>query len=268
MTFLRQIRAAGLTALLLAAAMPARADIDLGSLDLLSSANPSSPVPRGLVGGAVLLGGQARYQAQDNTLYPIPGFIYFGKQFMFLGDRARYYFHKDEHVALYGYGRVRFGNLDPEDSPAFTGMEQRKWQLEGGIGGNIITPYALLTVRANSDITGRSKGQELLLWADFPIQRDNLLIMPGMGLMLRSDKMANYYFGGIAESEATAQRPAWDTGSTLSPMAALITSYRFSPNWIGMFAMNYELYDRDIKNSPIVQHDGELYAGFALGYIW
>lgn len=33
MTFLRQIRAAGLTALLLAAAMPARADIDLGAME-------------------------------------------------------------------------------------------------------------------------------------------------------------------------------------------------------------------------------------------
>lgn len=268
MTFFRQIRAAGLTALLLAAAMPARADIDLGAMDLLTSDSPTSPVPQGFVTGAALIGGQARYEAQDNALYAIPGFIYFGDDFMFLGDRARYYFHKDENVALYGYGRVRFGNLDPEDSLAFSGMEQRKWQLEGGIGGNIITPYALLTVRANSDVTGRSKGQELLLWADFPILRDNLLIMPGMGLMLRSDKMANYYFGGISESEATAQRPAWDIGTTLSPMAALITSYRFSPNWIGMFAMNYEWYDRDIKNSPIVQHNGELYAGFALGYIW
>ena len=168
MRVLQSIKRAGLAALLLTV-LPARADIDLGSLDLLSSANPSSPVPRGLVGGAVLLGGQARYQAQDNTLYPIPGFLYFGEQFMYLGDRARYYLHKDERVALYGYGRVRFGNLDPADEPAFTGMEQRKGQLEGGIGGNLITPYALLTVRASSDISGRSKGQELLLWADFPI---------------------------------------------------------------------------------------------------
>ncbi|MFM7967178.1 MipA/OmpV family protein [Aeromonas sp. A-5] len=233
--------------------------------------SPATALParchKGFVAGAALIGGQARYEAQDNALYAIPGFIYFGDDFMFLGDRARYYFHKDENVALYGYGRVRFGNLDPEDSPAFSGMEQRKWQLEGGIGGNIITPYALLTVRANSDVTGRSKGQELLLWADFPILRDNLLIMPGMGLMLRSDKMANYYFGGISGSEATAQRPP-GIRAPPSPHGGLITSYRFSPNWIGMFAMNYELYDRDIKNSPIVQHDGELYAGFALGYIW
>ncbi|HHQ4527839.1 TPA: MipA/OmpV family protein [Aeromonas hydrophila] len=267
MRVLQSIKRAGLAALLLTV-LPARADIDLGSLDLLSSANPSSPVPRGLVGGAVLLGGQARYQAQDNILYPIPGFLYFGEQFMYLGDRTRYYLHKDERVALYGYGRVRFGNLDPADEPAFTGMDERKGQLEGGIGGNLITPYALLTVRASSDISGRSKGQELLLWADFPILRDKLLIMPGMGLMLRSDKLANYYFGGISESEATAQRPAWDTGSTLSPMAALITSYRFSPNWIGMFAMNYEWYDGDIEHSPLVQHTGELYAGVGIGYIW
>ncbi|MFQ2273681.1 MipA/OmpV family protein [Aeromonas hydrophila] len=267
MRVLQSIKRAGLAALLLTV-LPARADIDLGSLDLLSSANPSSPVPRGLVAGAVLLGGQARYQAQDNTLYPIPGFLYFGEQFMYLGDRARYYLHKDERVTLYGYGRVRFGNLDPADEPAFTGMDERKGQLEGGIGGNLITPYALLTVRASSDISGRSKGQELLLWADFPILRDKLLIMPGMGVMLRSDKMANYYFGGISESEATAQRPAWDTGATLSPMAALITSYRFSPDWIGMFAMNYEWYDGDIEHSPLVQHTGELYAGVGIGYIW
>nr|WP_234932902.1 MipA/OmpV family protein [Aeromonas caviae] len=31
--------------------------------------------------------------------------------------------------------------------------------------------------------------------------------------------------------------------------------------------MNYERYDDDIADSPIVQHQGELYAGFG-GYIW
>lgn len=46
MTFFRQIRTAGLTALLLAAALPARADIDLGAMDLLTSDSPTSPVPQ------------------------------------------------------------------------------------------------------------------------------------------------------------------------------------------------------------------------------
>ncbi len=108
-------------------------------------------------------------------------------------------------------------------------MEQRKGEFEAGIGATLITPYALLSARISSDVTGRSNGQELLLWADFPVIKDNLLIMPGMGLMIRSSNMANYYFGGVSASEATSQRPQWDTGTTVSPMAAIITSYRFSP---------------------------------------
>ena len=68
--------------------------------------------------------------------------------------------------------------------------------------------------------------------------------------------------------EATSQRPQWDTGTTVSPMAAIITSYRFSPHWVGMFAANYELYDKDIADSPLVQHNGELYGILAVGYSW
>lgn len=246
----------------------AHADVELGSLDLFAQNNPDSPVPTGLVLGSAVISGQARYKAQDNTTYIVPGAVYFGEQFMFLGDRARYYFHKDDTFAAYGYGRLRFGNLDPDDEAAFKGMDKREWELEAGVGASIITPYALLSARISTDVTGRSNGQELLLWADFPIVMDKLLVMPGMGVMIRSDKMANYYFGGISESEATAQRPAWDTGTTFSPMVGIITSYRFSPQWVGMFAANYEHYDKGIANSPLVQHQGELYAGFAVGYIW
>lgn len=243
------------------------AEVDLGSMDLFSEDNPNSPVPKGLVIGGAVIGGQARYQAQDDTFLPIPGFVYFGDEFIFLGDRARYYFHKDDTLAAYGYGRVRFGNLDPEEA-AFNGMEEREGQLELGIGASLITPFALLSTRFSTDVTGQSNGQELLLWADFPVVLDKLLIMPGMGVMIRSENMANYYFGGVSSGEATVLRPTWDTGTTASPMVALITSYRFSEKWIGMFAANYELYDNDIADSPLVQHNGELYAGFAVGYLW
>lgn len=244
------------------------AEVDFGSMDILARDNPNSPVPKGFVAGGVVLSGQARYKAQDNSTYFIPGALYFGDNLMYLGDRARYYFHLDDNVALYGYGRYRFGNLDPDDAHELRGMHKRRGELEGGIGGTIITPYALLTARFATDVTGRSNGQELLLWADFPIIRDNLLVMPGMGMMIRSHNMANYYFGGVSSDEATPQRKAWDTGTTFSPMAAVVTSYRFSPHWMGLFAANYELYDNDIADSPIVQHKGELYVIAGVGYTW
>ncbi|MBB1200848.1 MipA/OmpV family protein [Enterobacteriaceae bacterium 89] len=244
------------------------AEGDLGSLDLFSSNNPDSPVPKGLILGGATITGQGRYKGQDTQTWAVPGGLYFGDNFMYLGDRARYYFHMDSDYAIFGYGRYRFGNLDPGDSDALHGMNKRKGELEAGIGGTLITPYALLTARFASDVTGRSNGQELLLWADFPIVRKDLLIMPGMGMMIRSHNMANYYFGGVSASEATPERKQYDTGTTFSPMAAVVTSYRISQHWVGSVSTSYELYDNDIQNSPIVQHQGEWYVIAGVGYTW
>lgn len=246
----------------------ARADIDLGALGAFSSDSPTSPIPKGWVLGGALIGGQARYQHQDDALLPIPGALYFGDDLMYLGDRARYYLTREGGLSTYAFGRMRFGNLDPDDAPFLGGMHKRKGEFEAGLGADLITPYALLSMRATTDVTGTSNGQEVMLWANFPIIRGPLLLMPGAGVMLRSHNLANYYFGGVSQEEARAGRPAWNTGTTLSPMVSLIGSYRFSANWIGGFGVNYERYDDDIAQSPIVQHRGELYAGMGLGYIW
>ena len=109
MSPVRPLHSAALGALLtLLFATPARAEVDLGSLDIFVQDSPTSPVPKGLVLGGAVIGGDARYQGQDDTALAVPGAVYFGEQFMFLGDRARYYFHKDENVALYGYGHSIF----------------------------------------------------------------------------------------------------------------------------------------------------------------
>lgn len=245
------------------------ADVDFGSLGMLGISQERSPIPKDLVVGAVGIVGQNRYEAQDDTKLFVPGFVYFGNQLLFMGDRGRYYFYKDDSVAAFGYGRFRLGNLDPSEA-MFSGLDERKFELEAGAGINVFTPYALLTFRAASDITGRSNGQEALAWADFPIIKDRLLIMPGCGLVYRSTNLANYYFGGISSAEGTSSPyyESYDTHSTLSPMASLISSYRIDPHWIGMLAMSYERYDTSIKNSPLVQHSGELYAIFGVGYMW
>ena len=78
-------------------------------------------MPKGWVLGGAAISGTARYHKQDNETHFIPGGLYFGDQLMYLGDRARYYFHLDDTIALYGYGRWRFGNLDPDDDTAFRG---------------------------------------------------------------------------------------------------------------------------------------------------
>ncbi|WP_337024909.1 MULTISPECIES: MipA/OmpV family protein, partial [unclassified Pantoea] len=137
-----------------------------------------SPIPKGIIIGGAAISSQARYNESSNDNLIVPGALYFGDNLMFLGDRARYYFNKNDDVAFFAYGRYRFSNLNPSDA-GFNGMHKRKGELEAGLGLTWITHYALLTTRIVSDVTGHSNGQELLVWADFPIVWDQLLVMPG-----------------------------------------------------------------------------------------
>ncbi len=115
-----------------------------------------------MVLGAATISGTARYEKQNNETYVIPGGLYFGDRFIYLGDRARYYFHIDDSVAFTAMAAGDW-QLRSSDNSAFKGMEQRKGEFEAGIGATLITPYALLSARISSDVTGRSNGQELLL---------------------------------------------------------------------------------------------------------
>lgn len=246
-------------------------ELDLSALSALSPDTEQSPIPRGLVLGGVAIGANARYEQQDATKLLIPGFVYFGKSFMFLGDRARYYFYTNQAsgIAAFAYGRARFGNLDPDEEGAyFAGMHRRKSQLEAGVGANMATRFALLTARVSSDVTGVSKGQEMLVWADFPMVLDRFLLMPGMGAVWRSSKLANYYFGGVGADEAAPGRPAYDTGAAFSPMFSLVTTYRFNKQWIGTASGGLEFFDSDIANSPTINHKRELTGILGVGYIW
>jgi outer membrane protein len=147
-------------------------------------------------------------------------------------------------------------------------MHKRKWEAEAGIGGNLITDFGLFTFRASSDITGTSKGQEALAWVDFPVLFERALVMPGLGVIWRSSRLANYYFGGVGADEAAPGRPAYNTGSTFSPMAAVVTTYRLSKEWIATLSFGYEWYHSGTRNSPLVQHKGEGFAIAGIGYIW
>jgi outer membrane protein len=86
--------------------------------------------------------------------------------------------------------------------------------------------------------------------------------------MWRSSNLANYYFGGVSAAEATVTRPQYNTGSTLSPMASLVTSYRFSKQWLATAILTVEHYDKNIATGPLVQHSNEVTFVGGVGYTW
>jgi outer membrane protein len=228
----------------------------------------SSPVPQGWTVGGAAYSGSSAYGAGTSTKLAVPGGIYVDDQVMYLGDRIFYTFGKQGPVSFFGRLRVRLGNLDPADSPDWTGLRARKGQLEAGLGAVIVSPVGLWTTRYSSDVSGRSRGTEVLVnWAA-PVVGERWLVMPGIGAVWRGQRLANYYFGGVSEAEAAPGRPAYDVGNAWSLVPSLVASYRIDPQWIIGAVLSYERFPSAIANSPLIQKPGRYDALIGLGYVW
>jgi outer membrane protein len=228
----------------------------------------TSPVPKGWTVGGIVYSGSSTYSAGQIETLPVPGGIYLGDDFMYLGDRAFYTFAKQGPLSFFGRVRLRLGNLDPADSPEWTGLQPRKWQLEAGLGSVLVSPVGLWTARFSSDVSGRSKGTEVLLNWSAPIVGERWLLMPGAGVFWRSGKLANYYFGGVSAAEAAPGRPAYDVGAVWSFTPQVIASYRLSPQWVAGLVLSAEVFADAVSNSPLVQKKARYDALIGMGYVW
>jgi len=247
----------------------ARADgVGLDALQQVLGDTATSPIPQGWTLGGVVYNGSSTYSAGETATWVVPGGIYIGKEFMYLGDRAYYTFGKRDGLSFFGRLRVRLGNLDPEDSPEWAGLSPRKSQLEAGLGAVMVSPVGLWAARFSSDVSGRSKGTEVLLSWSAPVVGNRWLVMPSAGLFWRSSGLANYYFGGVSAAEAAPGRPPYDVGATWSFAPALLASYRLSPSWLVGAVLSYEAFAGSVKDGPLVQKRGRYDALIGLGYVW
>lgn len=260
-------RAAFAAALLVLLHQTAHAE-GLDAIQQILGDSDSSPVPPGWTVGGAAYSGSSPYIAASPSNLAIPGGIYIGDRVMYLGDRIFYTFGRQGPVSYFGRLRVRLGNLDPADNPAWTGLTARKGQLEAGLGAIIASPVGLWTTRFSSDISGRSNGTELLFnWAA-PFVRERWMVMPGIGVIWRGRRMANYYFGGVSQAEAAPDRPAYDVGNAWSLVPSLVASYRIDPHWVIGVVLGYEHFSSAIVNSPLIQKSGRYDALVGLGYVW
>lgn len=238
------------------------------SSSLPSMADISEQIPKGFILGGIAIYAEPRYDLDVSNVTALPGFIYLGDRFYYLGDRVRYTVVRGEKVSFTVNGRVRFGNLDPDDNPAYANLEERKTEFEAGIGMSAITPVGLLTAQWSSDVSGHSKGQLANVTLFIPYYKNNFLLMPSIGANWRSGAMSNYYYGGVSAPEASFAIPAYDTGSTLSYNLMLTTGYRLNERWAIGASVYYEHLDGSIADSPIVQSGDELTYFFGTAYYW
>ncbi|MDC8784708.1 MipA/OmpV family protein [Roseateles koreensis] len=246
---------------------PASAE-DLQGVQAILSNSETSPIPAGWWVGAAGYTGSSPYRDGNNTSTPIPGALYIGSDFMYLGDRAFYTFAHAGPVSFFGRARVRLGNLDPKDQSQWTLLKPRRWQGEAGLGATWLSGVGLWTARVSTDVTQRTGGSEVLFSWSAPVVQQGWMVMPGLAAIWRQDKLANYYFGGVSAAEASTALPAYNVGHAWSISPSVLSTYRINPQWMvgGLFSM--DIFSNAIKDSPLVQQRSRYDLLLGLAYIW
>ena len=161
-------------------------------------------------------------------------------------------------------GRVQTLGLGNPDSPELSGLDERKWSLEGGLLMGWRGWPVHFDWRTHFEILDRHDGATSKLAVLLPRKRDWGYVVPSASLVYRSANYTNYYFG-VSPDEALPSRPEYAAGSSISTKLQLGLGYALTEKWLLKARLGMEFYDDEIGNSPIVD-EGKVWSasiGFA-----
>ncbi|MEO8056020.1 MAG: MipA/OmpV family protein [Acidobacteriota bacterium] len=160
--------------------------------------------------------------------------------------------------------RVRFTGLDPDDSPALAGMEERKGSLDLGLDLTWRSRWFGVKLLTGTDILGRGDGTEVATEIFATIPAGPVRVSPFVGASWLSANFVDYYYG-VRPSEATAARPEYEGKATWNGNAGIGISANVGRVFIqGIF--RYQSLGAGITESPIVDQKGSFGAGLIATY--
>jgi len=182
-----------------------------------------------------------------------------GLFFFYQGERLELGFFENSYAlirtpryALKLTANPRFESLDPSDSPALSGMEDRDLAFDAGLAFETGGIWGSMQIKVLSDITGTHEGQEISLFYTRPFVKARWRIEPTAGLILKSDNLVDYYYG-VRSSEAREDRPAYQGQSTINSHLGLNLIYGATRHWNVIAGLSYEHLGGKIRNSPVIE---------------
>lgn len=209
------------------------------------------------VGGGVLLQDKP-FTGVEPKVYPLPFYMYRGKAFSIRGLSASYEAFKDESWAIRGLARLRTDGYDAKDSSDLDGMSDRRHSLDAGAELWLENPWGNLELDLVTDALAVHHGHEATLTYSRRFRglfgREKLALRPMFGVSWRSDNLNNYYYG-VRAKEARPGRPAYKSGSSVSPFAGIGLDYRLAERWSIFVMFRNEWLPGEISDSPIIDQN-------------
>jgi outer membrane protein len=216
------------------------------------------------VGAGVLVSSKP-YRGIDPRVYPIPMFGYEGERLYLRGVGGGYQLFRMGGWSLGPVLQPRFDGYEADDSRYLAGMKDRDLTLDGGVGLTWRTKWGLIGLSWITDLLGKHHGQELEFSYTAILPYAGFDFIPSAGLRYKSDNLVDYYYG-VRTSEARAGRPAYEATEAVDPFVRLAVRRKLGGKWSLLGAVQYEWFDSEITDSPIVDRSNDV--SFVAGLLY
>ncbi len=212
---------------------------------------------RGRVGlGIGVIGRSSPYiESTQAVTQAIPAITYVGERLQWFGPVLRYGMAGSGRLRLAAAAEYRIGSYEEADSPVLQGLGDREATLMGGLA----VQYELadgfeLEILYQHDVLDRIGGglANVRLSRGVPLGPANF--EPFIAYNWLSRDISNHDFG-VPTAAATAERPAYEPGSTQSIEVGIGAFIELTEDWRIIVNLSGERLDGDVTASPIVDDD-------------
>lgn len=214
--------------------------------------------------GVGIIARSSPYRDYSGGVYQvIPAITYTGERLQVYGPNIQFGIVGSGKLRLALTGQYRIGVYEEEDSPFLAGMGDRESTFLAGLAIQAELPGLFdLALGYEHDVLDNIGGGIASLRISKALQSGILRFSPQISINYLSSEISNHDFG-VALDKATAERPAYETGSTTSMEAGLGLFIEITREWLFVMDVNYEMLSDEVINSPIVDKD-YVVKGFAV----
>ena len=212
------------------------------------------------------------YVGEDTKFTPIPTFTYEGERFFLRGLYGGMHLYKDNSFNVSAIVNATIESLDVDDLSrselakhhlSKAQLEDRDASADAGLEVIWKGKYGVLSTQALGDIGNASDAATAKVNYQYFWRLDNQwTVIPNVGATWLSEDRADYYYGTL-DSEVVRGVEKYRPGSVVIPHVSLGLHYDINKKWQTSALVTYKMLPDDIKDSPIIDEDGE--TSFFLG---
>ncbi len=162
-----------------------------------------------------------------------------------------------------GLGINLIGDTERGDSRLLQDLPKLSLPLNAFVSAMYKSPIGVFKVKHNHEINNKHNGNSSSISYAAPIFRGKWLVMPQLSYEHYSAEVVNYFFG-VNAIDATAEIPAYSTGSARAVSLSVLALYEMNEQWSFVGNLQNEYAGSEISDSPLVDDDQRLslFAGF------